>query len=171
MASRQRCIKVLFDECIGAPIARAGIELLKFYDDGHKLDLQVIADYEKMGAKDKIWARKCADEGRFVITADRGKRKDGIPLDLLLPSLGISAAFMTGALHSQRKQFEKMRSIVYLWPEITKEAVTAKPGTRFKIQIQRQSFRLAEWPLTDAQRSRGRFILGEPEIPESLFSV
>lgn len=166
MATRSSSIKLLFDETIGPPIAKAVIELLKFTTPD--LDAVTISEYMGSGTKDPHWVFKASQEQRFVITGDRGKKKDGAPLDILLPYHGVSGAFMTGVLHSKRKQFEKARAVISLWPDIL-DAANGTAGMRYSMRIVGKSFDLVEWPLDDKAKRRQVELLGK--FPENLWEA
>lgn len=167
MAAGSRCVKLLFDETIGHPVAQATIQLLKF-DTTLDLDAVTMKEYSGLGTKDPFWALRAANENRFVITGDRGEKKDGAPLDLLLPYHQVSAAFMTGTLHGQRSQFEKMRAVLTLWPKIV-EAVFGPPGMRYAIKIAGDGYALDPWPLNEQAKRRQTELLGK--FPDNLWEA
>ena len=167
MAAGGRCVKLLFDETIGAPIARALIDVARHHTE-YTVDAVVMGDFEGCGSKDDHWAVRAQLEGRFVITGDRG-RGDGPPLDILLPYLGVSAAFMTGTLQSKRPQFEKARSVLFLWPAIVAAASASTPGTRYRMRCLGDGYHFAEWPLNDKARRRQVELLGK--FPENLWEA
>lgn len=164
MDSRSSGIKLLFDETVGEPIARAILDVLRF-DDRYQIDGTTIKDYLGKGTLDSDWVPQVAKEGRFVITGDRGRRRDGAPLDLLIPFHGASGAFMTGKLQGS-KQVEKARSVIVLWPHIVK-AATGTPGMRYRMRIAGDSFSWADWPLNDAAKRRQVELLGK--FPKTLW--
>ena len=125
-------------------------------------------DFAGNGAKDDDWVLKAAKERRFVITGDQGKKKDGAPLDILLPYHQVSAAFMTGTLHSKRPQFEKARAVLALWPQIV-DAAAGPPGLRYKMRIDGRSFSMPEWPLNDKAKRRQVELLGK--FPDTLWEA
>jgi len=165
LATRNSKLKLLFDETIGHPIANAIIEVLKF-DQRFDLDAVTMCNFAGKGAKDPHWIILAKKQKRLVITGDRGRKKDGAPLDLLLPYNGVTGVFMTGQLHSGRPQLEKARAIISLWPHIV-ETADETPGKRFKMRIAGKSFSLEEWPLN--VKSQERMNQMSSNIPDCLF--
>lgn len=166
MAKGNRRVKLLFDETIGEPIARAAIDFLN-WDKSCEIDAQFMRSFMGEGTGDSEWVPRAAAERRFVITGDRGKSSRSAPLDLLLPYLGVSGVFMTGALH-ESKQFQRMRAVITLWPHIV-EAAAGRPATRYRMRIDREraSFAWAEWPLNDKAIRRQAELF--KKIPHSLW--
>lgn len=146
----------MFDETFGEPVARAALGLLE-YDSTITIEPAFMRKWIGEGVKDNVWAKRAGKEGWFVLTCDRGKTQDGAPLDLLLPYHGVSAAFLTPTLHG-RKQFEKLRAVLSLWPKIMRGA-TGPSGIRYSMGIRAvhnddDGFSWREWPLTEKQKKR-----------------
>ena len=69
MAKGNRCVKLLFDETIGEPVARAAIDFLN-WDRSCEIDAQFMKSFMGEGTEDPEWVPRAATEKRFVITGD-----------------------------------------------------------------------------------------------------
>lgn len=167
MAGGNPKLNLLFDENLGIPIARAVFEVLKF-DKSVDVYAEYMVDWIRAGCKDDEWVPKAKSEGKFVITGDKGKRRDGAPLDLLLPFHGVSACYFTGGLQA-RKQIEKARALIHVWPELVKRVAKDKQGTRYSLRMNGTSYSLTEWPLNEAAKARQVKELGR--FPETLWEA
>jgi hypothetical protein len=161
-------IRLLFDETIGDPVVCALAGLLRF-EKQISIEAQSMRQFLGAGTKDSEWVGKAAAEEWFVITGDRGKKNDGAPLDLLLPFHGISGAFLTGRLHGERSQFEKMRAILVIWPHLLEAIQNGPRGVRYKISIDGSSFGWRMWPLDEKASQRQVELLGK--FPENLWEA
>jgi hypothetical protein len=127
--------KLIFDECLSAPI----LESLKSFlqTAGVSLTFKGIVEHQRSGVTDKDWIPKIALEGGWVvISSDRGKRRGGEPPDEKLPFLcrkfRVTHVLLSGSIHSE-KAFVKGQAIVAVWRELL-TVTSATRGTRFQIK-------------------------------------
>ena len=137
-------MKLLIDECIGKPLFEKLADILALADPN--LEWKHLTDIVKAGTKDDVWVPELSSLGYIVITGDTGKGS-GAPLPYLLPRHQMTAIFFSGKIQ-QRRAFEKVRSIIYLWPDIMAIADDT-PGKRWKIMIHGTGYRWEEWPLQE----------------------
>jgi hypothetical protein len=166
LAVQQRSINIVFDQTLGPKVARAIIEVLKL-DKSVDLNAVSMADWAGPSAKDEDWCIRARDERRFVVTGDRGRLGIGAPLHLLLPYVGVSAAYLTPSLQS-RSGIEQARAVVSVWPDL-KEASGGTAGARYSIGISRDAFSWSDWELKEHERKRQEAELGR--FSESLFQT
>jgi hypothetical protein len=90
----------------------------------------------KQAVKDKDWIPTLRDEGWVVIAVDRAKKKGGSH-DGKLPSLcmqyGVTHVLLSRRV-GQRRNFQKMLTILSVWHEMVEKIHAAIPGTRFFIE-------------------------------------
>lgn len=146
-------MRVMLDECMTTRASRLLVEALKLHKP--PVEAHFLEDY--LGAKgllDADWTSQLAQEGDWcVITCDylhpRGSKAKakGPPLHLILPSRRITGFFFAGKI-AALSAFEKMRAVIYTFPEIWTHATDARAGSRFKIVRSGQGYRFDKWPLT-----------------------
>lgn len=124
-------LKLLFDENFGQPLVHALANLLAFYESPLQVE-HLIHYVGRHGERDDVWIPLLAKEGWIVITADLG-RCGGLKLPRICAAEKVTHVLLSGSLH-QRKQFEKARAILVVWPELI-DAATEPKGTRFKLQL------------------------------------
>jgi hypothetical protein len=146
-------MKVMLDECMSPRASRVIVDALKIHKP--PVEAHLLEDYlNAKGALDSDWAERLGNEGGWcVITSDyripRGQaaRSKGPPLHLILPARKITGFFLGGKIASS-SGFEKARSVIYTWPEIWQNALSAAPGTRFRITRNGLGYKLGPWPTT-----------------------
>ena len=151
-------IRLLFDECIGDAVAKSLVRVLQF-DSRFSIDAQYLKQWLVEGIGDEKWVPRARDEKRFVITADRGRKHKGPPLQILLPLHGVSGVFFTGGLHN-KPQAEKARAVISMWGHIVDASLTQN-YSRYKIGIQSKaktdltgSYYWRKWPLSEPEYDR-----------------
>jgi len=124
-------VRILFDENIGKPIARAIGQLLAFYRPAPKV--MHLIDFEgQEGTDDRKWIPKLSEGGWVVISSDMGRKKRDARLPAICRMAGITHFLFSGTLHNS-VQFEKARAIIALWPRIV-EGARGPRGARYAIQ-------------------------------------
>lgn len=131
-------MKLLLDENLSQPATEALRRLVK--KTREPSEVQNLLDICPSGILDPEWLPRFQDQSNpwLIVTADLGKRSGGGRLPDICQKLGIRHVLLSGKLH-QRRQFDKMRAIITVWPAL-KEAYTADPGSRFKLQQAGDSF-------------------------------
>jgi hypothetical protein len=127
-------IKLIFDECLSAPVVEA---LRPFLErSGVSLKTKSVVEIQKAGTADSVWIPKVALEGGWiVISSDRGKSKRE-KFDEKLPYLcrlhRITHVLLSARVHDL-KLFEKGQAVVAVWQDLLKvRDVTA--GARFMLK-------------------------------------
>lgn len=133
-------MRLLVDENISKPAIIALRNLIETTRE--KAEIQHLLETSRMGILDAEWLPKFQSQSEpwLVLTADLGKRSGGKRLPDICRELGIRHVLISGKLH-QKKQFDKMRAILTVWPNL-KAAFNSKPGSRFKLQQTNKSFSL-----------------------------
>lgn len=138
-------VRLLFDENTGAPFVDALREIVRLnkkqpVEIGHTIALF------GRGAKDLDWIPKVVDNSWIVISEDRGVNSAaGDKLPVICAQLGVTHVLVLPSILRNGGQFEKMRAIMAIWPELIL-LPTLAAGTRLKLRYAnstRSSFRLA----------------------------
>lgn len=128
-------IRLLFDECLGAPIMESLAPLLAQGSD--RFRLMHVLEFQKQGVPDSEWVPRIAAEGWIVITTDRGKRNKREAHEEKLPYLcrlyRVTHILLSATLH-HRRGIEKAIAIASVWSGLI-AAASATRGTRFSLQI------------------------------------
>jgi len=129
--SQQPDVRLLIDECIGKPLAKAIASVLRFAPEKPQV-MHIIDLFGDSGWKDEDWVPQMAEDASWiVVTADSG-RGGGHRLPTLCQEHEVSHVLISPSLHNA-KQFFKARAIIAVWPRLV-EAAAEKPGTRFKLR-------------------------------------
>lgn len=133
-------MKLLLDENISRPAALALQNLVSKTKE--PAEVRHLLETCPMGILDPEWLPKFQNQKNpwLIVTADLGKRSGGQRLPDICNKLRIRHVLISGKLH-QRKQFDKMRAIMAVWPAL-KAAFESEPGSRFKLQQADKSFAL-----------------------------
>lgn len=126
-------IKLLFDECIGAPMMEQLKSLIE-QSSTESVDFKHLLEFQQQGVEDKDWLPQKAKEGWVLITADRGRptgSQQGGNLPRLCRTYQMTHILLGPSIH-KKKQFDKMRALLAVWDDVI-IACRAKPGTRFVI--------------------------------------
>ena len=131
-------MKLLFDENISRPATCALQALIAATEE--EAEGCHLLERCPMGAPDSDWLSQFQDQSHpwLVVTADSAKRRGGDRLPEICKDLRIRHVLISGKLH-QRKQFDKMRAILTVWPDL-REAFKSESGSRFKLQQAKESF-------------------------------
>jgi hypothetical protein len=122
--------KLLFDENFGKPLISALKQLVSVCRE--QVEIAHILDFYSQGqVDDDVWVRNLANDW-IVISADRARRRGGPKLPKICAEVGITHALLSSSLH-QMKQFEKIRAVLSLWPELL-NLTAAAPGSRYSIR-------------------------------------
>jgi hypothetical protein len=101
------------------------------------------------GTPDDVWIAEVskADPPWLVVSGDSAKntRSSDPRAPAILPQLGVTAIFLSGKLQ-QKPAFEKVRALLYVFPEIV-AAYQGPRGTRYRLVAIRTGYALNEWPL------------------------
>lgn len=123
-------VKLLFDECIGSPIATAfGVFLQGLYTAKH--EIKHIREFQLLGTADEIWVPQVRDLGFMIVTADRSKDPKGIKMRLLCLKNQITQITLGPSVHHMKSP-DKIVAITSVWNELV-EAANAPAGSRFII--------------------------------------
>lgn len=133
-------MRLLVDENISMPATLALKNLVG--KTRESTEIQHLLETSAMGILDSEWLPKFQSQSEpwLVITADLGKRSGGKRLPQICRELGIRHVLISGKLH-QRKQFDKIRAILIVWPDL-KLAFNSEPGSCFKLNQAGKSFSL-----------------------------
>lgn len=125
--------KLLFDENTGAPFVGA-FRAVTAMDRRHPVEVAHTIDRFGKSAKDAEWIPKIKDEGWLLISEDRGKNSAaGDRLPQLCHQHKVTHILVLPALLKRGGQFEKMRALLAVWPELLVFA-NATPGTRARLK-------------------------------------
>lgn len=154
-------MKLLLDECIARRLTDVLRAVLALSSD--PFEVVHIHEFEGGGTADEVWAQRAAREGWFVITKDRGRKGAGPPLQIILPALGVNAAYLHRKLGT-RSALEQTRSIITTLPALER-AARAAPGSRALIVIQGEGFKARKWPLSRDEAVAVRYYKGVSPPP------
>lgn len=125
--------KFLFDENTGAPFVGAFRSIAALDRRGLAEIAHTIERFGK-SAKDADWIPKIKDEGWLLISEDRGRNSAaGDRLPQLCYQHKVTHILVLPALLKRGGQFEKMRALLAVWPELHGLA-QATPGTRARLK-------------------------------------
>lgn len=125
--------KFLFDENTGAPFVTA-LRTIAIMDKRRPVEIGHSIELFGRAAKDADWIPRIRDEGWILISEDRGRNSvSGDRLPQLCEQFGVSHVLVLPALLKRGGQFEKMRAVLAVWPELHALA-TAVPGTRARLK-------------------------------------
>lgn len=131
-------MKLLLDENLSKLATDALKELVQRTREA--AEIQHLLDMCPSGILDPVWLPQFQNQLApwLIITADSGKRCGGDRLPQICKTLGIRHVLLSGKLH-QRRQFDKIRALMTVWPELKKASASAA-GSRFKLQQAGDSF-------------------------------
>ena len=115
----------------GRPLVKAMEPLLVTYHE--PVVVKHVLDFQGQGETDDKWVPRLAAEDWIVISCDRGKQFGGPKLPALCQHFKVTHVLVSGTLHG-KKQFEKARAVITVWPELVK-LTTAVKGTRFSLRM------------------------------------
>jgi len=143
-------VRFLFDENTGAPFVEA-LRTIVVLDKRHPTEIGHTNVLFGAGAKDNVWVPKISEGKWIVISEDRGVNSGrGDKLPTLCLQHRITHILVLPALLKHGGQFEKMRALLSVWPELLNVA-TKPPGTCFRLKYansERNRFKLEERPFS-----------------------
>lgn len=126
-------LRLLFDDCLSKH-AIAALATLASYSDV-ELEVAHLATIQQSGKSDDEWIPEIAEKGYVVITTDRGKKPSrGGKLPFLCRKHGVTHVMLSAAMH-RRNQFDKIRAILSLWPELLAIAAENPRGAGFSLRL------------------------------------
>ena len=131
-------MKLLLDENLSPPATKVLSQLVKRTKES--AEVWNLLDICPSGIQDPDWLPKFKSQSDpwLIITGDSGKRCGGERLPELCTELGIRHVLLSGKLN-QRKQFDKFRAIMTVWPALQK-AFESDAGAQFRLQQAGDSF-------------------------------
>ena len=125
--------KLLFDENTGGPFVGA-FRAVAAMDRRHPVEIAHTIERFGKSAQDADWIPKIKDEGWLLISEDRGRNSAaGDRLPQLCHQHAITHILVLPALLKRGGQFEKMRALLAVWPELHLCAQGA-PGVRARLK-------------------------------------
>lgn len=126
-------IRILFDENFGEPIVDALARVLDWYEE-HPVELKHIFRFARSGEKDEVWVPKIAPGNWVVVSRDRGRRCGGKQLSAICCEHKVTHVLLSAGL-GQAKQFEWIRAILSVWPQIVC-ACNWEKGHRYSLRYE-----------------------------------
>jgi len=123
-------IRILFDENFGEPLVSALADFLAWYHE--PLEVRHLFQFAEESETDDVWIPRIAPAGWTVITTDRAKQSGARKLPQLCCEYGVTHILISQSIHNS-KQFEKVRAVVAMWPEIVAASLGPK-GRRFSLR-------------------------------------
>ena len=111
-------VRILLDENTGAPFV-AALRRVAELDRRHPCEIAHTIELFGKGAKDPDWVPRIMNEDWLLVTEDRGKNsRQEERLPQLCRLHKITHVLVLPALLKRGGQFEKMRAILAVWPEL-----------------------------------------------------
>ena len=153
-------VKLLFDECVGAPVAEHfGLFLKGIYPEPH--EVRHCLDFQKQGIPDEQWIPEMARNRFMVITADRGKRTNGKKLPLLCVKFAMTHIMFGPSVHDL-KSSAKVLALGAVWEKII-AAYHGERGSRFLMTMRGGTHPVINRvAISDAEQKRAARYLQDP---------
>ena len=126
-------VRILLDENTGAPFV-AALRKVAELDRRHNCEIAHTIDLFGKGAKDQDWVPRIMNEGWLLVTEDRGRNsRQEERLPQLCQRHSVTHVLVLPALLKRGGQFEKMRALLAVWPELLAMA-EAQKGLRARLK-------------------------------------